>query len=183
MFSAPQNPFLSAILKRFYSANLSLINHVFSTPSIRLSADMWRVTSCIYYYYLRPPRPTWPLKFTLSNFGWRLTKLSVEHILGYIGWWCKEQSFSFRQSPKWVKADGAQYVLSSPITIVVMTLSMEASGMDNDDSIMLAYRKKRKLLAADNFQIGERNVEEWRMCIIKTPCLLVLFSMLVLEQT
>ena len=39
--------------------------------------------------------------------------------------WCNEQSYSFRRSPKWVKADQAQYVYSSssPITIVVMTLS------------------------------------------------------------
>ena len=38
--------------------------------------------------------------------------------------WCNELSYIFRQSPKWVKADRAQYVWTSsvPITIVVMTL-------------------------------------------------------------
>ena len=38
--------------------------------------------------------------------------------------WCNEQLYSFRQIPKWVNADRAQYVPSSsgPITIVVMTL-------------------------------------------------------------
>ena len=38
--------------------------------------------------------------------------------------WCNEQSYLFRQSHKWAKADRAQYVWSScgPITIVLMTL-------------------------------------------------------------
>ena len=38
--------------------------------------------------------------------------------------WCHEQSYSFQQSPKRVKADRAQYAWSSsnPITIVVTTL-------------------------------------------------------------
>ena len=53
--------------------------------------------------------------------------MSIEHILGYIGWlWSDAMNnrAAFTKAHKWVKAERAQYVWSSsdPITIVVMTL-------------------------------------------------------------
>ena len=68
-----------------------------------------------------PPFKFWPTSLevveNVSRTHFRLHWLVVK--------WCSEQSYSFRQSSKWVKADRAQYVWSSsgPITLVVMTLS------------------------------------------------------------
>ena len=63
--------------------------------------------------------------FTFQPTDWRSSRMSI---WGFrtnqlVIKWCNEQSYSFRQSSKWVNADRAQYVQSSssPITIVAIT--------------------------------------------------------------